>query len=367
MSKSYTPGLKVLEKISIEKERILPLLGEVHVDIDQQVEADTIVASTKIPGNVQMINIANELNIDPDQVPSCMLCKIDEKVSKNQVIAKSKGIFGLFKSEVKSPLNGTLANISDVTGQAIISEEPQPIEIDAYIPGVVSKVIDKEGILINSKGTLIQGIIGIGGEKKGTLSVLNDNLDLDSLNKDKIIVINSCLTYDFFQNAVNIGVKGIVCGGIDYSTLTSILGYPLGVAITGTEQVVTLVVTDGFGDILMAPKTFNLLKKSDGRFVSINGATQIRAGVLRPEIFIGSSEKVEYESSFDEESLIISEGSKVRVIREPFFGKIGIVSSLPKELIKMNTETMARTAEITFDNGKKEIVPRSNLEVILSD
>ena len=79
------------------------------------------------------------------------------------------------------------------------------------------------------------------------------------------------------------------------------------------------------------------------------------------------AEKVEYESSFDEESLIISEGSKVRVIREPFFGKIGMVSSLPKELIKMNTETMTRTAEIMFDDGKKEIVPRSNLEVILSD
>ena len=32
MSKSYTPGLKVLEKTLIEKERILPLKGKVHVD-----------------------------------------------------------------------------------------------------------------------------------------------------------------------------------------------------------------------------------------------------------------------------------------------------------------------------------------------
>ena len=63
MSKSYTPGLKVLEKTSIEKERILPLSGNVHVKINEEVSHDDIVASTKIPGNVQMINIANQLNL----------------------------------------------------------------------------------------------------------------------------------------------------------------------------------------------------------------------------------------------------------------------------------------------------------------
>ena len=129
MSKSYTPGLKVLEKTTIQKERLLPLKGKVHVDNDQRVDANHIVASTKIPGNIQMINIANELNIDADQIKESMLCNIDEPVSKGQVIARSKGLFGFFKSEVKSPLDGIIGNISDVTGQIIISEAPVPIEI----------------------------------------------------------------------------------------------------------------------------------------------------------------------------------------------------------------------------------------------
>ena len=46
-----------------------------------------------------MINVANELNIDPEQVPECMLCAVNEKVTKGQIIAKSKWLFGLFKSE----------------------------------------------------------------------------------------------------------------------------------------------------------------------------------------------------------------------------------------------------------------------------
>ena len=63
MSKSYTPGLKILENASIKKKRILPLAGELHVEKDDLVKSNQIVASAKIPGNVQMINISNELNI----------------------------------------------------------------------------------------------------------------------------------------------------------------------------------------------------------------------------------------------------------------------------------------------------------------
>ena len=367
MSKSYTPGLKILEKTSIDKERILPLKGKVHVEEGAVVDANEVVASTEIPGNVQMLNVANELNIDPDQVSDCMLCSVDEHIKKGQVIARSKGLFGFFKSEVKSPLDGSIGNISDVTGQVIISEKPYPIEVDAYIPGKIKNIFKKEGVLVNSNGMLIQGIIGIGGEKKGYIKTI-DSLDIDNSDnlQDKIIVMKSTLTYDFFKKISELGIQGIVCGGIDYSTLTKILKKPLGVAITGMEEITTIIVTEGFGEILMAERTFQLLDKNNGNFASINGATQIRAGVMRPEIFIKSRNEGSNAELFDEESLVISVGSRVRIIREPNFGKLGTVSELPHELYVMKTETKVRVAEVTFDDGKKEIIPRTNLEVIIS-
>ncbi len=367
MSKSYTPGLKILEKTSIDKDRILPLKGEVHVEEGTIVDANKIVASTEIPGNVQMVNIANELNIDPDQVSDCMLCEVDEQIKRGQVIARSKGLFGFFKSEVNSPLDGTIGNISDVTGQVIISEKPFPIEVDAYIPGKISNIFKKEGVLVSSYGMLIQGIIGIGGEKKGYIKSI-DTLDMDKSDnlQDKIIIMKSTLTYDFYKKINALDVKGIVCGGIDYSTLTKILKKPLGVAITGMEDTTTIIVTEGFGEIQMANRTYELLNKKDGQFASINGATQIRAGVMRPEIFIGSDIGEQLVESFNEDSLAISTRSTVRIIREPFFGKIGKVTNLPSELIKIDTETTSRVAEIEFEDGSKEIIPRANLEVILS-
>ena len=373
MSKSYTPGLKILENTKVEKERVLPLKGELHVNVNDKVKSNTIVASTKIPGNVHMINIANELNIEAKQISECMLLKENDKIKKDQILARSKGIFGLFKSEIKSPIDGEIINISNVTGQIVISEKPLSINLDAYIPGIISKVINEEGVIVNSNGTFIQGIIGVGGESKGELKVLvdfhEDSVNISDINDSldgKIIVCGSYINYDIYKKASEVGVKGIVCGGFDYNDMSKILGKPLGVAITGTEESMNLILTEGFGEIEMAKRTFEILKKNDGKLVSINGATQIRAGVLRPEIFI-EAESSDNNKTFNEDDLIISEGSVVRVIREPFFGKIGKVVSLPTELHKMKSETKVRVAKIEFSNREQEIIPRANLEVILSD
>ena len=48
MSKSYTPGLKVLKKTLFRKERILPLKGKVLVKKGDKLSPETIVASTSL-------------------------------------------------------------------------------------------------------------------------------------------------------------------------------------------------------------------------------------------------------------------------------------------------------------------------------
>ena len=101
MSKSYTPGLKVLQYCNITKDRLLPLNGKVHVELDDKVKSDDIVASTEIPGNVQMLNISKQLNIEPENIPECMLVKLDDSISKGQVIAESKGLFGTYGLDVR--------------------------------------------------------------------------------------------------------------------------------------------------------------------------------------------------------------------------------------------------------------------------
>jgi hypothetical protein len=116
----------------------------------------------------------------------------------------------------------------------------------------------------------------------------------------------------------------------------------------------------------MAARTYELLKSNEGKFGSINGSTQIRAGVIRPEVLIPYEKLDGAGEEYDESDLAISEGSLIRVIRAPYFGKVGTVTSLPHELKKMESETLVRIAEIEFEDGSVETIPRANLEMIIT-
>ena len=150
MAHSYTPGLKVLKSTKILKERRLPLKGSVESKEGDIVKPNDIVAKTDLPGNVQMINVANQLNIDAIDINQCMIKTTGKSIHKNDLIAETKGIFGFFKSSVLSPVDGTIETISDVTGQVVLRESPIPVEVDAYIEGKVNEVISEEGVVILS-------------------------------------------------------------------------------------------------------------------------------------------------------------------------------------------------------------------------
>ena len=67
MAHAYTPGLKVTERMTIQKERRLPLEGEVLVKAGVTVKAEDVVAKADLPGNVQLLNVANLLSIPPER------------------------------------------------------------------------------------------------------------------------------------------------------------------------------------------------------------------------------------------------------------------------------------------------------------
>jgi hypothetical protein len=373
MGHAYTPGLKVTQRVLVTKKRILPLKGDVLAKVGDKVKPDTVVARTLLPGNVEPINVANILGIPPEDIIHHMQKKEGEKVKEGEAIAKSKSFFGLFSSESKSKTEGSIESVSSVTGQVLIRGNPIPVEIKAYLEGEVVEVFEKEGVAVSTWGSFIQGIFGIGGETHGEIKVVTkDNTEVltDKLiDKDcagKVVVGGSLVTADALKKAIQLGAKGVVVGGFDDKDLRGFLGYDLGVAITGSEELgITLVVTEGFGQINMAEKTFSLLKSKEGEMACINGATQIRAGVIRPEVVIPFTGDVHLKEKVEEfESVGLTEGYPVRVIREPHFGRLGKVSALPPALQKLESESSARVLEVEFQDGTKVIIPRANVEML---
>lgn len=375
MAHAYTPGLKVTEGMTIQKERRLPLQGEVLVEAGATVHAEDVVAKADLPGNVQLLNVANLLSVPAEEITEYMLKPIGETIAKDEIIATTKGLFGLFKSQARSPIDGTIEAVSDITGQVILREPPVPVEVKAYTDGIVTEIAPDEGVTVETYGTYIQGIFGVGGETVGNLTIVvpspSDELSAEQIlseHRDRILVGGSLVTTDAIQKAIQHGVKGIIAGGIDDADLRELLGYELGVAITGSEEIgITLVITEGFGSIAMAEQTFALLKAREGMKTSINGATQIRAGVVRPEIVIpvvsDAAEGVEAAKDGSVEG-VLEVGSSVRIIREPYFGKLGRVTELPIELQNLETEAQVRVLCVELEGGQQTTLPRANVEAI---
>ncbi len=369
MGDAYTPGLTVTASTVVRKRRRLPLQGDVVVKVGDKVAANDVVARTLLPGKVYPVNVANRLGVAPDEVEADLLVEPGSQVKEGELIGEHKSFFGLFKAQLLSPIDGTFESVSTVTGQGMLRYAPVPVEVTAYIDGTVVEIIEGEGAVVEARAAMVQGIFGLAGEANAPIKMVASEpgqpLEPGAITQDcsgKIIVGGGRASLAALRRAVDIGVAGVVCGGFAYQDVKDLLGYDVGVAVTGTEKLgTTLVVTEGFGDIAMARATFDLLKAHDGEEASMSGATQIRAGVIRPEIVIPTHRE---DAGDVFEHLGLEIGAPVRCIRAPYFGHIGKVTALPVDLEVMPSETKVRVVEVELANAEVVRVPRANVEVI---
>jgi len=370
MGHAYTPGLRVAADTVVRRERRLPLKGEVRVASGDLVGPESVIARCELPGNVQTVNLAAQLSVDPTAVPGTLLKPVGSAVARDEPIAEAKALFGLLRNRATSPADGTLESVSPVTGQLIVRERPIPVEVNAYVRGHVCEVLPGEGAVVEARAAFVQGIFGVGGETHGTLAigtrgpdVALEAADLKPEHRGTVLVGGDHVSHATVLAARERGVRALVVGGFDDRDLRLLLGRDLGVAITGQEELgITLVLTEGFGRIGMAARTWELLCANAGRVASVSGATQIRAGVMRPELLIprdGAAAAPGAEAAGG--SLEI--GSAVRVIRQPWFGRIGRVVELPAELQALDTEARVRVLVVEFaDDRTRATVARANVE-----
>ncbi len=370
MAGAYTPGLTVSGDIVVRRIRRLPIKGKVLVADGESVQPNTVLAQALLPGPLQTLKLSEKLDVEAKDAPGLTQLQPGDPIEKGQLIAEKKGFLGR-KTQVLSDFSGTVDSISTVTGNMLIREAPIPVEIDAYIQGKVVDILPDEGAIIETRCAMVQGIFGVGGERTGVIRVAVSGPDKvlqgsDFLPTDtgKIVVGGSGVTAEALNKASSLGVVGVVAGGLLDVDLIKFLGYDIGVAITGQEAIAfALVVTEGFGFLNMAQRTFELLKSLDGQIASVNGATQIRAGVIRPEVIVPlTADAPKAETS--RQSFELTIGTAIRVIREPYFGALGSVTELPSQLVVVDSGTEVRVLKAKLSDNREVVVPRANVEII---
>lgn len=371
LGSAYTPGLTVSADTIVRRVRRLPIKGEVLVKDGDKVNPDSAVARALLPGALQTIKLSDRLGVEAREVTHFFMLKEGDPIEKGQLVAETKGFLGMGRQKVESDYSGTVETVSEISGSVLVREASIPVEIDAYIQGTVVDIIPEEGAIVETRGAMVQGIFGVGGERTGTIRIAVDSpsevLQASHVKADDagvILVGGAGVTLEALQRASQVGASGVIAGGVRDVDLIQFLGYDIGVAITGQEAInLTLMVTEGFGDLSMAERTFKLLKSIEGRMASINGATQIRAGVIRPEIIV-PMETAGGAPPAASGSNELGSGTPIRIIREPYFGRLGVVTELPAQLVEVESGTEVRVLKAKLDSGEEVCVPRANVEII---
>ena len=365
MSEVYTPGTTIRGDILIRKTRQLVLDGQVLVQKGQNVEHDTIVASAERPGKLATVRVTQQLGIEPSRIEEVALVKVGDRVEAGQNVALHKTFFGLLKWRSSSPVEGEVEFLSAVSGRMGIRQPSEPVHVRAYVPGQVVEIVENRGAVIEVRGAMVQGLFGVGGERSGTLTFLESlssppTPDLEGA----VVLVDDAPTADWLKLAAEAGIQGVICPTMDDHELSALLGYEVGVAITGDEACgVTVVLAEGFGDMSMAPGTLELLKSLAGHRALISGATQVRAGVIRPEVLVPYTDhappvEVEKQPAADADS------PRVRVLRAPYFGRTGRIIGSPVEPQSIETGAKVRVFIVKLDDGQEVTVPRANMEVL---
>ena len=359
----------------VRKRRDLPLRGRVLVSPGATVSADSVVAEAYRDGELRIVRAAEELGVRPEEVAKYLRFAIGDSVRQGDVIAEIQGLWGLLKTKVVSPIEGSIEFVSAATGHIGVRGPKDRLTLTAYLDGTIAEVEPERGVVVEARASFVQGIFGVGGERVGVLKLLGIPLDRKVTKECIPADVSGCVlvgghspTLDALREAASRGAVGFVTGSIDDATLKEYVGYDIGVAITGDEPVpMTVIITEGFGAIPMNARVEAILRDVNGKRVSINGATQVRAGAVRPEI-IGAPSAAQQANgaSGSEESMNegLRVGSVVRVIRVPYFGQRAVITALPRELERIDTGASARVARLKLElDGKEVTVPRANVEL----
>ena len=361
------PRFIVSKGVQLRRTRLLPLSGTVKAKVGDRVKADEVVASAEADGQLHRIDAAKILGVDGASVSRILRVREGDVVKAGQTLGEQRGIWGRGYRKLSAPVDGVVEVVSSHRGELFLREPRGLVELSAALSGVVRAVIDGFGVEIEGRVSLVQGVMGIGGEVSGTLIVAQSlagflaDAETPAL-KGEIIVTGESLRADQLRSLARLGLKGVVAGSIDALELTHFVGSFVNPASTGQERSgLTVMITEGFGEIPMQPGTFELLAHLAEKQVVLNGATHMRAGAKRPELI---SEPLDSPSG-DERQVHgeIAEKMSVRVARGSHLGKTALVKKIFDAPVIIETGAKVFAIEVELPDGEAATVPLGNVEM----
>ncbi len=384
--KRMTQGRTGMPTIRIRRTRRLPPKSVIVVKEGDTVAAVDAVATSKLQGRLHPVFAAQYLGVAFSDLPSCMLVKEGDAIREGMPIAAARTWFGLSKREVVAPCDGTIKSVSALTGQIMAAEAETTLTLRAYLPGKVVRATASDAVEIEATVSFVQGVFGVGGERFGRLVEVDSwpktAADMGDFDEDAIWFSRKPLCFASLAALEERGVCAAIAGAVPGTDLMRFAGKTLNPACTSEwKRRLCVIVTEGFGVLPMADGTATLLRRIDRKPVSVNGATQVRAGVIRPEIIgppvgdedaaVGTRERSKRDSDLPNPNAngfpterSVSKGDRVRIVRGKYFGETAKIISTPAELRTIGSGARTLVYEVELATEERFVVPRANVDPI---
>lgn len=352
----YPKQTHVIPLATILRERRLPVPGEVLVRQGASVVAADVVARAAVSTHHAVLDVASRLGISAARVDDFLVVDRGQKVEAGQVLAERRRF--LRKVRVTAPVEGVIALVED--GRVVLEAEPEVIELRAAMGGVVAAITPRYGVQIQTVGALIQGVWGNGGVQTGPLRVVSaaesGELPASAINLDHggaIIVSRVAIGEEALSAAVEQRVRGVVAPSMRASLV------PVVKALEGTS----LVLTEGFGARPMSDVVFKLLREHEGREAVLIGAEPGRWQSGRPEVIVPLLSHTQM-AAIPRVGEPVRVGNRVRLLREPHRGLVGVVTALPDAPMPVDSGIKALGAQVDAGEEQTVFVPFANLELL---
>jgi transcription antitermination factor NusG len=335
----------------------LPHGSNLRVAPKQTVKAMEVVAVSEMPEERHLIDLARRLRVKPERVQDYLLKQQGDPVSAGEPIAIRRGFLGLGRQRVLSPTDGRIAWLQG--GRVLIEGGVRRVEVPASLTGRVLSAEPGEYITIEGHGGVIEVAWGTGGLAYGTIKVMDTlssyNTESGRFNIDhrgSIVAIGSPLTEQFYKEATDIRVKGIIAASMSAHLLPLVENPPFPIAIT-----------QGFGQLPMSDRVLNLLATHNGREIILAMTASDDSRESRPEIIIPISSGQTSESRSQEEpNLTFRVGQRVRILQHPYMGEIGTITRLPEGVQQLPNGLWMPGADVEVSPARTVFVPFANLQ-----
>jgi len=213
-------------------------------------------------GQLCSVKVAKELDVEPKFIIPYLKCEIGQEVEEGQWLA---AIPGAIHKTCKSPIRGKVKEINLEYGIVIIESLLEQLELSAWLPGKVENVADK-GCEIVNHGSIITGVWGSGGEVFGRLA-------FDDIQADDIVVMDKANGDDLASLKAK-NITGLITGGLNLKDYND------------QKPDYTIVMIESFGSGKLNQRVCDLLIAHKGKLTVIDGTTQLRVGVKRPQVIL---------------------------------------------------------------------------------